>query len=168
MTATTVKCQAKNPNACVDPNCPEKRGMQNALNAAADGSNFNDYIKVKEQFKKPPVKRLPKTPVSFKEKIKKKYPEVTLHLGSKSDYVTLDLISVPKHLRGQGIAKDVLKQLTETADKNGWSLALTPSNDFGSSKPRLEAFYRSFGFVKNSGRNKDYTVMESMIRPVTF
>lgn len=42
-----TKCQAKNPSACVDPNCPERRGHQAALNNALASQNVNAYIDAK-------------------------------------------------------------------------------------------------------------------------
>jgi predicted GNAT family N-acyltransferase len=161
-------CRAKNPAQCVDSNCPEKRGVANRLSAAVKAQDFDAFVAAKQAEAKPrkKINRVPKTRDALKAEIAKKYPSVTFHLnGSEDDYVVLDLISVPKNLRGQGVAKEIMQKLVDTADQNSWNLALTPSNDFGASKPRLEAFYRSYGFVKNAGRNKDFTTMNSMIRP---
>jgi len=47
----------------------------------------------------------------------------------------------------------------------GMLLTLSPSTDFGaSSKERLKRFYRRFGFVSNKGRQKDFTLFDSMYR----
>ena len=102
----------------------------------------------------------------FAQEVKSRYPGIVLHFnGSESTgYATLENISVPKELRGQGIATKVMQELVDEADANGWNMALTPSSDFGSSKARLVKFYGSFGFVPNSGRNKDFTTRETMIR----
>lgn len=103
---------------------------------------------------------------AFAQEVKSRYPGIILHFSGNdySGYATLDNITVPKELRGQGIAKKVIKELVDEADANGWNMALTPSSDFGSSKARLVKFYSSFGFVPNSGRNKDYTTSETMLR----
>ena len=102
----------------------------------------------------------------FAREVKSRYPGLVLHFNgsASSGYVTLENISVPKDMRGQGIATKVMKELVKEADANGWDMALTPSSDFGSSKARLVKFYSSFGFVPNSGRNKDYATRETMIR----
>lgn len=112
----------------------------------------------------------PERPVTeagaFANEVKERYPGITLHFsGSEySGFATLALISVPKEMRGQGIATKVMKEIVDEADANGWNMALTPSADFGSSKARLIKFYSQFGFVPNSGRNKDYTTQETMLR----
>lgn len=98
--------------------------------------------------------------------IKAKYPGLTLRFSGDDDtgYAVLDLIAVPKNLQGQGVATEVMNELISVSDRNGWNLALTPTADFGSSKARLIGFYQKFGFVPNSGRNKDYSVSQTMIR----
>ena len=98
--------------------------------------------------------------------IKSRYPGVVLHFSGSTNngYATLDNITVPKDMRGQGIATKIMQELIDVADANGWNMALSPSADFGSSKARLVKFYGSFGFVPNSGRNKDYTTRETMLR----
>ena len=80
------------------------------------------------------------------------------------DFVILSQIIIPKDRRKTGVGTEVMNKIITTADKKGWNLALTPSDSFGSSKNRLEVFYRRFGFIKNAGRKRDFTTMESMIR----
>lgn len=42
---------------------------------------------------------------------------------------------------------------------------LTPSKDFGgTSVKRLTDFYKRFGFVENKGKNKDFTIRDTMYR----
>jgi GNAT superfamily N-acetyltransferase len=103
---------------------------------------------------------------NFAAEVKERYPGITLHLSgsSFSDFATLSLISIPESMRGQGIATKVMQEIIDEADSNGWNIALSPSADFGSSKARLVKFYQRFGFVANSGRNKDYAVSETMLR----
>lgn len=112
------------------------------------------------------IERSPAEARAFAQEVKARYPGITLDLsGSEhSEYVTLGLISIPKEMRGQGIAKKVMQELVDEADANGWTLDCTPSSDFGSSKARLVEFYRGFGFVPNSGRNKDFGTRETMLR----
>ena len=57
-----------------------------------------------------------------------------------------------------------MKALVEHADQQGWVLALTPTSDWGSSKPRLTRFYERFGFTGNGGSRADYTTRETMLR----
>jgi len=72
---------------------------------------------------------------------------------------------VDKKSRGQGLGSAAMKALIAYADKNGKSIYLTPSKDFGaSSVNRLKAFYKRFGFVENKGRNKDYRISGVMYR----
>ena len=83
--------------------------------------------------------------------------------GSKSqpDLVTLAKIEVPKAQRKQGIGSQAMRELIEY----GKTIALSPSTDFGAtSKDRLRAFYKRFGFVDNRGGSKDFTISESMVR----
>ena len=54
---------------------------------------------------------------------------------------------------------------SKDADTKGKPIGLTPSADFGGNKARLTKFYKRFGFVPNKGKNKDYTISESMVRP---
>lgn len=73
-------------------------------------------------------------------------------------------IIVPKGQRGSGVGTKMMTEIVETADREGWPLALTPDSAFGGSKTRLEKFYRGFGFVPNRGRSKDFTTTETMVR----
>lgn len=83
---------------------------------------------------------------------------------ARGDDITLSEIRVPKDQRGQGIGTKTMQELLDYAQSNGMRVLLTPSTDFGAtSKARLERFYRSFGFVKNAGRNKDFGTSETMI-----
>lgn len=102
----------------------------------------------------------------FTNNIKHKYEGVSLDLrySEYSNNITLNLISIPKEQRNQGLATTIMSELIEYADREGKTVSLTPVNDFGSAKNRLEAFYRRFGFVMNKGRNKDFRISELMIR----
>ena len=67
--------------------------------------------------------------------------------------------------RGTGVGAKVMEAVVREADKDGVVVALTPSTDFGaSSKARLVAFYKRFGFVENKGRNKDFSISDTMYR----
>ena len=94
---------------------------------------------------------------------------VTLDVGYskyRPELVTLSKIEVPIGQRKQGIGSAAMEDLVSYADETGKTLALSPSTDFGaSSVGRLRDFYKRFGFVENRGRNKDFTISESMYRP---
>jgi GNAT superfamily N-acetyltransferase len=106
--------------------------------------------------------------MSFFDKVAEKYPGVKIDGGvDKSGYATLSRIEVPKDLRNQGLGSQVMKDLLAEADATGVTMALSPSSDFGGNKSRLTEFYKRFGFVPNSGRNKDFSApRETMIRPL--
>jgi predicted GNAT family N-acyltransferase/predicted nucleotidyltransferase len=103
---------------------------------------------------------------NFNNAMEKKYTvELFIHYSKHSRYLTLDKIVVPTSQQGEGIGSKVMNEIIAFADKNGKSMALTPDKVYGgSSIKRLEQFYKLFGFVKNSGRNKDYRVRETMVR----
>ncbi len=91
--------------------------------------------------------------------------EMDIALGTNG-LAELQLIRTPAEHRGQGHARTAMQELVETADQDGLTLALTPDPmDSATSKRKLEAFYREFGFVPNAGRNKDFATRGSMIRP---
>jgi predicted GNAT family N-acyltransferase len=99
------------------------------------------------------------------EALKQEHPGVRLHVTrASSGHIVVHQIVVPGEKRSQGIGGRIMKRLTDAADRNGDSMALTPSKDYGGTVSRLQTFYRGHGFVPNSGRNKDYTTRESMIR----
>lgn len=93
-----------------------------------------------------------------------RYPGVKFSLMQRSGHVVVSKVSTVKEQRGQGLAGKAMRDLIAQADEKGWTLALTPANDFGASKTRLQAWYRSLGFVPNKGRNRDFEISEDMIR----
>lgn len=86
------------------------------------------------------------------------------HESGKNKYITLNRIEINKPFRKEGYGNMFMEQLVKTADKLGMRIVLSPTNEFGSSKARLTSWYKKFGFVMNSGRNKDWQVRETMIR----
>lgn len=97
------------------------------------------------------------------DKILNKYNLKDLILSKTGNYVTLNKI-IANEL-GKGNGSRFMEELTRMADKNGWTLALTPDTSFGgSSVGRLKKFYKRFGFVPNKGRSADFNTRESMIR----
>jgi hypothetical protein len=84
--------------------------------------------------------------------------------GTKDRGIRLNKISVPKEERGEGKAVEAMGNLIDVADKNGETISLSPTSEFGSSKTRLIKFYKKFGFVENKGKNKDYAISDTMYR----
>lgn len=78
--------------------------------------------------------------------------------------LNLSSIKVDKDKRGQGLGSVVMKEILDFAQKHNFRVTLTPSKDLGAtSVGRLVKFYRSFGFVPNKGRNKDFRISDTMI-----
>jgi GNAT superfamily N-acetyltransferase len=85
--------------------------------------------------------------------------------SAKTPQITLSRIEVPKEMRSKGMGTEALNDLSQYADETGKTVVLSPSTDFGaSSVSRLKDFYKRFGFVENKGRNKDFSISESMYR----
>lgn len=78
--------------------------------------------------------------------------------------IYLSHIKVPVDHQRKGIGTLFMRDLTQHADHIGASIVASPSSDFGASKTRLIKFYKNHGFVENKGRNKDYTISETMYR----
>jgi GNAT superfamily N-acetyltransferase len=89
---------------------------------------------------------------------------ISLQVSSRGGFSVLSKIELPKSERNSGQGTRIMEEIISAADAEGIDLALTPSDAFGSSKTRLEKFYRRFGFVPNKGRNKDFTTKEAMLR----
>jgi GNAT superfamily N-acetyltransferase len=183
---TTVRhCEAADPSQCTKPNCPDRRGFQHRMQAAAQAQSFDSFLAAAQEMdaskapvatleqpaKKPAVRKPSfasvKSVDDFKGAVKAKYPGVILSLsgnGQNGDFVTLGSIVIPKDQRNGGKGSAIMAELVKAADKNGWNLALTPDDFQGSSKTRLEVFYRRFGFRPNKGRSRDFMTKETMIR----
>ncbi len=94
-----------------------------------------------------------------------KYPGLALDaLDSSNGQINVSRIALPEDQRGQGVGTQAMQALADHADATGKTITLTPSGDFGGSVPRLKDFYKSLGFVENKGRNKDYSISDSMYR----
>lgn len=90
---------------------------------------------------------------------------VDFFVSEGKENIHLSSIKIPKELRGQGIGTSFMEVLTNYADKVQKVITLSPSTDFGaSSVSRLKNFYKRFGFVENKGRNKDFTISDTMYR----
>lgn len=99
--------------------------------------------------------------------IAKRYQDqgVKLDVSQNGNTLNVSRIVVPKESRGQGIGSNAMQDIINYADQNGLQVTLSPSTDFGAtSVSRLKDFYKQFGFIENKGRNKDFSVSESMYR----
>lgn len=89
---------------------------------------------------------------------------VSVEASRRGNILEIGKIEVAEGKRGQGLADQRLQQLIDEADEQGLTLALTPSDAFGASKSRLERWYKRHGFVRNTGRNKNFGTREAYIR----
>lgn len=90
---------------------------------------------------------------------------VDAFLTERGGVIVVEKLVVPEDKRSQGVGSAAMQRVIDYADESGKVIALSPSTDFGaSSVKRLKTFYKRFGFVENKGRNKDFSVSESMIR----
>lgn len=112
-------------------------------------------------------KAMPKNNVSGVEsKISKSGIDIDISESRATpNVITVHRIVVPKESRSSGIGTSAMQDIISHADENGKTVALSPSTDFGAtSVARLKEFYKRFGFVENKGRNKDFTISETMYR----
>jgi predicted GNAT family N-acyltransferase len=94
----------------------------------------------------------------------RKYPGMKAHVvNSHQGDVKLHSLEVPKELRGKGIGSKFMKGLTKSADKQKQRITLSQQSE-PRYKKKLDTFYKRFGFVSNKGRNKDFSVSDTMIR----
>jgi hypothetical protein len=90
-----------------------------------------------------------------------------LHPNIDADLMGNNAITLSKIIankKNAGYGTDFMNDLIRLADEKGISTNLSPSSDFGGNKNRLKDFYKQFGFVENKGKNKDFTINESMYR----
>lgn len=79
--------------------------------------------------------------------------------------IEISMVKTPEADRGQGGARRALERLLAMADQQGMQVVLTAEPmDKKTSKTKLEAFYKSLGFVPNKGKAKDFTTMAGMVR----
>lgn len=74
----------------------------------------------------------------------------------------INKIAIKKDFQNSGIGTELMKTITDYADRVNLTLALEPSSDFGSDKNRLVQFYKRFGFKMNQGYHSsdlDYSMV---------
>lgn len=104
------------------------------------------------------------TPETLQNWLREKYGIMVQLEQDDNGFVVVDNLIVAKKDRKRGVGTEAMGVIIQVADKHGWDLALTPSDSFGSTFNRLEAFYRRFGFTKNIGRKQNTKTRETMIR----
>jgi len=91
-----------------------------------------------------------------------------LYVWENDKDIRLDHIVVLKGYRNMGLGTNFMDDLISYADATNKRIRVSPSQkdpDFGTtSRSRLVNFYKRFGFVENKGRNKDFTISQSMYR----
>lgn len=134
-------------------------------NELISSKTFEDNDKVKTPF----APKLEQTTAS--EYIRSRIPHefigegIDHHISENDNKITLNKLVIPKARRGFGIGGQYMGHLTNYADLTGKRIELTPSTDFGAtSKARLVKFYKGHGFVENKGRNKDFSISNTMYR----
>lgn len=89
------------------------------------------------------------------------------------DTISLNMLEVPADQRRMGNGTAAMEDLVSFADANNVRIVLTPEaydrygNRSKRSDARLVRWYKSFGFVVNRGRNKDYRIYDYMYRKAT-
>lgn len=83
-------------------------------------------------------------------------------MGNRGD-LRVHGVEVKSDSRRQGIGSRIFKGFNRYADSVGKRITLTPQAERGY-KGKLDKFYRIHGFVPNKGRNKDFSVSDTMIR----
>lgn len=87
-----------------------------------------------------------------------------LSISAYENQLEVSKIAVDHQYQGRGYARGAMLQLAKVADELRLTVVLTPADDFGASKTRLKAFYKTLGFVENRGRNKDFAISDTMYR----
>ena len=147
----------------------EQNEILEAAKEMPEESNIVEEIRRKQQPTEEVVSS--KTPETrtvsdFATELSSKYGiEIELQENEADNSITVPKIVVPKDQRKKGIGTKAMEEVVEFADKAGKRLVLTPSTSFGgTSVKRLIDFYKSLGFVENKGKNKDFTIRDSMYR----
>ena len=86
--------------------------------------------------------------------------DLFIHYNKFTHTIILSKIIIDKKDRNKGIGTSVMNEVCGFADKHKLRIALTPTSDFGGSKPRLIQFYKEFGFKNYKG----YEFRERMVR----
>ena len=111
----------------------------------------------------------------LQEQLRQRYPNLDIYMKPDAgDIVRVETLNLPTNERLEGQGTRAMSEIVETAERNGWDLSATPSDllDASSSgrkpsKSGAERLMKSNGFVNNSGGNKEFRTMATMIRPAS-
>jgi predicted GNAT superfamily acetyltransferase len=100
------------------------------------------------------------------KKLRESNPEIEFNLIAYKEFIYVDLLIIPEKKRKQGLGTKFMTELIELADSVNCPLALTPDTSYGSSdETQLEEYYKRFGFIKNIGKDREFSTNHTMIRP---
>jgi len=84
---------------------------------------------------------------------------------SKNEFLYLTKIEIFPEYQKQGYATEVMEKIIEHANEENATIVLTPDPyKHNITKKNLIDWYKSFGFIMNKGRNKDFTHKELMYK----
>lgn len=89
--------------------------------------------------------------------LQKRFQGVRISAWENHHKVELDLIQVPPEMQNRGIGSEILKELKKHAQLVQKPIVVRPSADAGK-KSALARFYDRNGFVKNTGKNLDFSL----------
>ncbi len=102
----------------------------------------------------------------FTKRLEQIFPTVEFNLIAYKEFIYFDFLRVAEADRNQGIGSKFFEELIAMADSVNCPLALTPDSSFGDwEESQLEDFYKRFGFIKNVGKDRDFSTNHAMIRP---
>lgn len=104
-----------------------------------------------------------------------------VYISTASGDLHLDTLAIAKGANRQGMGSEVMRELTRFADQyqaritlnraeKGWQIkppASSGPSAVTTSEDRLIRFYQRFGFVRNMGRHKDFSINAEMYREPT-
>lgn len=103
--------------------------------------------------------------IDLQNHINTNYPATcVLKECSETKHILLDTLIVNKNFRRQSIGSEIMKLITEYADKQGCTITLILSAVYGSAPPILEVFYRKHGFILSDTIKQGDSLFQSMIR----
>jgi len=109
-----------------------------------------------------------KTAEELRKFVELTYPGVDLSVydSTYGQETHVSMIEVPKQNQREGTGSKIMQMVCDYADQHGRILTLSPEHcGHGQpSKAKLTDWYRSFGFVPNKGRNKDFRFRCLMLR----
>jgi len=99
------------------------------------------------------------------KKTKIGHTEITYGIASHGQSGEVIVVKTPIEKRGQGSARTALTKFVSKADHHGTTLFLNSDPmDKTTSKSKLDKFYKSHGFIRNKGKNKDFSSRAEFIR----